>query len=61
MRTAKYPRIEDPHDSLTGSLQAKDVESFHEFGRVAGVRLGARPPAGELGELFALRREAPGD
>jgi hypothetical protein len=32
MRTANYPRIEDPHDSLTGSLQAKGVESFNEFG-----------------------------
>ena len=30
MRTAKYPRIEDPYDSLTGSLQAKGVESFND-------------------------------
>jgi len=40
MRTAKYPRIEDPYDSLTGSLQAKGVESFNDgwLGSVCGPR-----------------------
>ncbi len=49
MRTAKYPRIEDPYDSLTGSLQAKGVESFNDgwLGSADGppyAKLKARSP-----------------